>query len=103
MGLPKFSRFQFSTKTVHKGQVTWPLAELPNFLSRTLDDNEIEYYEVPPEYEMRPDSIANELYGSTELEWVLLYFNDITEVHTWPKAGDVIKYPIRSLVRNQLS
>jgi len=50
----------------------------------------------------RPDLIAYDLYGSTELDWLLIAFNDAFNVFNWPRAGDVINAPIPDIVLGEV-
>ena len=73
----------------------------PQFL-RSADESDMYAYQVNNTKEGRPDLIAEELYDAPELSWVLISFNQIRQPLNWPAAGQVIKYPSRSLVFSEL-
>ena len=54
---------------------------------------EYEIYEIPVEHEYRPDLIALTLYGTSELWWVILQYNQLDHIRDL-KVGKKIKVPI---------
>lgn len=68
-------------------------------LESRLDDEE---YEIPPEYNYRPDLLANELYGDPTLYFVFIKRNmDIMEDPVFDfTTGKIIKLPAIDAVRN---
>jgi len=65
------------------------IAYPPNFLDYDLNFKE---YEIPPENEFRPDKIADELWGSGDLDWVLSDINGFTNGISEYTAGTTIHY-----------
>jgi nucleoid-associated protein YgaU len=65
----------------------------PSVLTRTIPDDQITRYTVPKEREGRPDLIAFDAYGVSELDWLVIAFNNATQVFNWPKVGQTIKLP----------
>ena len=60
----------------------------------------IGYYKVPNNFADRPDLIANHLYNSTDLWWVIYWSNAIVDPFGRPKAGEVINIiDINSLLK----
>jgi hypothetical protein len=57
---------------------------------------------VGAQYAGRPDLIANELYGDSSLDWVLIAVNNAADALNWPSAGSTIKVPIRSIITSEL-
>ena len=45
---------------------------------------------IPPGYEHRPDKIADLFYGSPQLDWVVLWTNNIADQFEQLNAGDRI-------------
>lgn len=50
-------------------------------------------YTITPKTAGRPDTVAYDIYGTTELEWVVLQYNNIVDVSEEFVAGKVIKLP----------
>jgi hypothetical protein len=97
------SRFNDTETTVHDGAVTLGPWVMPEFLQGNLPDDQVGRYAVPPEFAGRPGSIANVLYGSSNLYWVLIAFNNPAEVLNWPRANEIIRYPLENIVMTQLT
>jgi len=70
----------------------------PKWAVKRPDEKYVHRYLVPSHQEGRPDLIAHQLYQSDSLDWVLLVFNNVSNVFGWPKSGAVIEYPDESLV-----
>jgi hypothetical protein len=49
------------------------------------------YYKVPTNFADRPDLIANDLYKSTDLWWVIYWSNEIIDPFGRPASGEIIK------------
>jgi len=64
----------------------YPVAPIYNRLLPTID-----YYKIPIKYAGRPDLIANELYRSSDLWWVIFWSNGIIDPFGKPRAGEVIR------------
>jgi hypothetical protein len=45
----------------------------------------------------RADLIANQFFGSSDLWWVILYYNKQTDIN-WPRPGDEVAIPKTGLV-----
>ncbi len=74
----------------------------PSWLITRPPSNNVKTFVVTNDLAGRPDNISNQIYGTSELEWVLISFNDITDVFGWPKAGTTIEYPTESVVIPEL-
>lgn len=93
-----FSRFKHTELLIEDGAEVFGTWNPPEYISGNIQDDKIANYKVNNTVEGRPDLISNELYGTPHFDWVLIAFNNPTEILNWPKAGLVIKYPIRSIV-----
>ena len=94
------SRFRFSTSIVTpEGKETFALTNKHFFLnSANLKDDQIISIEITPELAGKPWAIANQLYNSPVLDWVIVLFNKPLNPVNWPLIGTVIKAPIQSVV-----
>lgn len=100
--LDQFSRFQQTEQIIVDGVDTFGLWVQPSFLKkRPLEDN-IGVFRVTTATEGRPDLIANELYGTPLLDWVLISFNKVRRTLNWPRAGDSIEFPLDVVVLSEL-
>jgi hypothetical protein len=92
------SRFSKTEKVIQDGIETVGTSVQHNFLKERPDESLIKRFYVTNAVEGRPDLIAARVYGLPELDWVLIAFNKARDVLNWPRAGDVIEYPIASVV-----
>ena len=67
-------------------------------LKEKLTEENIELYEIPLNYNYRPDLIARDKYGSERLYWVLAYINNINDSPFGFYTGRVIKIPSKKRV-----
>lgn len=95
------TRFYNTENIIVDGSETLGRWSEPKFL-QSVGESDIYAYQVDNTKEGRPDLIANELYDAPELSWVLISFNQIRQPLNWPAAGQVIKYPARTLVFSEL-
>lgn len=51
---------------------------------------------------MRPDLVAQEVYGHVNLTWLVLQYNNILDVVTEFKAGTVIKLPAIHRIQSEI-
>ncbi len=96
--LEYFSRFKETSPIRFNDLDTYGAWVKPEFLVRTLNDNEISKYPVTSEYEGRPDKISHLFYSTTLLDWVIIAFNDASDTLNWPRAGTVINIPKRDSI-----
>ena len=96
------SRFVTTESIIVDGKETLGRWSEPRFLTESVPESDIYAFQVDNRYEGRPDAIANILYNSPDLAWVLIAFNQARDPMNWPRAGDVIKYPDRSIVFSEL-
>lgn len=54
-------------------------------------------------YAGRPDLIAEDYYGTTELEWLVLQYNDIIDINEEFVYGKAITIPSNARVRNSIT
>lgn len=94
------SRFRFSTSIVTpEGHETFALMSKHFFLDpANLTETQIQSVEVTPDLAGKPWAIANQLYNSPVLDWVIVLFNKPLNPVNWPPIGAVIKAPIQSVV-----
>lgn len=65
---------------------------------KSLKDVSTFVYVIPPRAEYRLDIISNDIYGTTELKWLLMYVNGIIDVSvltfgyklSYPSIQDVV-------------
>jgi len=107
--LNNLSRLLQTEQIIFQGKETFDVWQDFPWLRQRPSDDQIANYQVTSATEGRPDLIANEIYGSPILGWVLIAFaarvsNDNTakSALNWPKAGAIIEYPISSLVITSL-
>ncbi len=96
------SRYRKTDQIIVDGVETVGTWKQPNYLIERPKENFILRYYVTNAVEGRPDLIANQLYGTPTLDWVLIAFNSPTECLNWPTAGTTIEYPSQDLVLSQL-
>jgi hypothetical protein len=99
---PNSRLFDTETLIVNEEEVygRW---NMPEFLSRELNDNEYTVMTVTSELEGVPHVIAQREYGSSQLDWVLIAANNARQVFNWPRAGDVIKIPLAGIVLSEVT
>jgi len=74
----------------------------PSYLIERPDDAYISKFHVTSALEGRPDLIAYAVYKSAELDWVIIAFNNPSEILNWPKAGDMIEIVAQELIHAEL-
>ena len=93
-----YSRFSLTKKTTYDGQTTYGSWKKYSFLTNQLPEASIGVYIVDSGTAGRPDLIANSIYGTTDLDWVLLAFNNVRDTLNWPEVGELVRYPAESIV-----
>ncbi len=101
--LREFSRFSTTPTTIFDGRETYGPWVSYDFLKTRPKDDDIRVYTVTSAMEGRPDLIANAVYGTPALFWVLIAFNKAMGAINWPRSGDVIEYPSESIVIPELT
>lgn len=102
MAINEFNRFKNNDQIIYNGVTTYGLWKRPKFLSEPQDEDNIGIYQVSASVEGRPDLIAYELYGQSELYWILIDFNKVVDVFGWPLAGTTLRYPFDILIYPEL-
>lgn len=92
------SRYRRSQMVIADGVETVGTWSQPSYLKERPDSSFISTFYVTNAHEGRPDLIADRIYGSPDLDWVLIAFNAPNEILNWPTAGTTIEYPSRDLV-----
>ena len=63
-----------------------------NIIREKIISNVLSYYPYQVKFGDRPDTIADQYYGSVDYMWLILYANDIFDVYNeWPKFGSEMK------------
>ena len=96
------SRYRQTEQIVVDGKETVGYWNQPSYLSERPANAYINRLYISSALAGRPDLIANALYGSPQLDWVLIAFNNPTEPLNWPSPGTTIEYPSYDLVRSEL-
>jgi hypothetical protein len=65
-------------------------------------NDDIEIFELPLQYHKRPDLLAYDLYGRSDLMWVILQYNSIVDIEEEFIAGANLKLPSRSRVFSEI-
>lgn len=97
------SRFQLTdaiSVVTPEGNVTetFGMWVRPSFLRTRPSSELIRRMVVPASMEGRPHIIADQIYGTQLLDWVIIAFNNAYDVLNWPDAGTTIEYPEPSIV-----
>lgn len=100
--LDQFSRFRHTPLIVEDGKETYGTWVEPDFLKTRPSDDNVGFFQVTNQLEGRPDLISNQVYGTPLLDWVLIAFNKVRDPLNWPRAGDMIEYPLDTVVLPQL-
>lgn len=96
-----FSRFKNTETVLFQEEEVFGKWVPPAALA-SISDDQIKRIIVPAEREGRPDRIADDEYGSTELDWLLIAFNNARGALNWPRAGDVISIPAIDAIASDL-
>jgi len=97
-----YSRFRDTPTILQDGEEVWGTWHKQSFLTKQLPQSQQTAYRVGNDKEGRPDLIAQELYGTSKLDWLLIAHNDALDVFNWPRAGTVITAPITSVVLGEV-
>lgn len=97
-----YSRLKNTPTVRYRDQIIYGMWVRPPFLTTKLRPDQIGTLIVDNTLEGRPDKIAHYLYGSPQLDWILISFNNASDVLNWPRTNDIIKYPLDSVVIPQL-
>lgn len=93
------SRFKLSQPVVINGIETFGLLTKFPFLDpASIDDADIVKITVTPDMAGKPWAIANAIYNSPVLDWVIVLFNRPLNPVNWPPNGTVIRAPRQGLV-----
>lgn len=96
-----YSRFVNTPAVIIDGHEVYGPWHVPDSLLRPSTFSPIRY-KVPNSQAGRPDLIANQFYAASQLDWLIIAFNNATQVFNWPKAGEVINVINPSLVSSEL-
>lgn len=94
----EYSRYRYTEPVVFDDNESLGTWTQPAFLLNRPTEDQIGVFRVTSAVEGRPDLIANQLYGSPLLDWVLISFNNARTALNWPKAGEAIEYPLKIVV-----
>jgi len=97
--LDDYSRFSRTEMIIVDNNETFGVWKTYSFLKQRPRDEDIGVFQVTNDLEGRPDLISFRIYGTPLLDWVLISFNSAgRNVLNWPRAGDIIEYPVESIV-----
>lgn len=98
------SRFSESTPILNReGKETYGIAKKFNFMDRSnLSEKQIGRIVINADIAGSASKLADEVYGDINLLWVIVQFNHIENPLNWPLNGEVIEYPIASVVFSEL-
>jgi hypothetical protein len=100
------SRFRFTgTVFTDAGDETWGVMVPFSFLDRySLDPKDILRTDpITSEFAGKLDLLANKIYGSPDLDWVFVLFNNIENpLAGYPQIGTIVEYPSPALVLPQV-
>lgn len=96
------SRFTNSPDILYKGRETKGRISTYSWLVERPEPQLIRTYKVTTQTAGSPRRIASQLYGDHNLWWIITSFNNrwypdpgSLQVLNWPKAGQIIYYPVR--------
>ncbi len=97
------SRFYSLESIIINGKPTYGRASLPDALQEAnLTPGQIARMTITQQYVGRPDALANDVYGTPFLEWIIVMFNKPMNPLGWPQAGITIKLPTKDAVSRLL-
>jgi hypothetical protein len=99
MAVNRYNNTPFIIVDGNKTRGSW---SQPSWLKSRPEPKNIGRLVVSSQYEGRPDLIAKLIYNNSELDWVLLAFNNVDNPFGWPRTGLVIEYPSENLVFPEL-
>ncbi len=102
LDLPAYSRFFNTPLTKIEDKETYAVWDVPVFISNGVEADRTITLVVDPSYEGRPDLISYDYYGTVGYAWVIMAYNNVRNTLNWPKAGDVIRFPIDTEVTREL-
>ncbi len=102
MDLDEFSRFKQTPPLIYDGVATFGRWVPLSFLTTRPAEENINVFKITPALEGRPDLIANQVYNTPLLDWVLIAFNKVRNPLNWPKVGTTIEYPLDTIVLPEL-
>ena len=104
MGLELSSRSRFRTtaSVLFDGHETFGRWDPPIIAVEQLPRQQLIILKVDNAFEGRPDLISLAYYGTTLLDWLIISYNNPRDVLNWPRAGQVISFPIPQVVAVQL-
>lgn len=60
-------------------------------------------YTIESRYNIRPDLLAYDVYGSPRFTWAILQFNNILDINTEFVTGRIIKLPTPQRMKTELT
>ncbi|MDP1712442.1 MAG: hypothetical protein Q8K86_08295 [Candidatus Nanopelagicaceae bacterium] len=91
-----YGRFNTTDPVIKDNKVTYGLWSRPEFLRSQADDDV--YYIVDNTKEGRIDLIANEVYGTPHLSWIIPAAMHQIDCLNWPTTGTALRLPSPSRV-----
>lgn len=100
--MASIERYRKTPFVIMNGERTIGKWKRPSWLNKRPASADIGRIVVPSQYEGRPDLLANYLYSNSELDWVLLSFNNVDNPFGWPRTGTTVEYPSEYVVFPEL-
>lgn len=105
----QYSRLKRTEAIIVEGNETLGTWVEPSWIREKPSDDLVGVFRVTNQFEGRPDLIANQIYNTPHLAWVLIAFNARFNSDTqvaqaarralnWPRSGQTIIYPLDSIV-----
>lgn len=100
--LPSNSRFKRSDQIEKDGKTTFGKTKGFDFLDPSLVGDRTMSIIVNDRQHHNPPQIAFDVYGDSNLYWVVVLFNAPRSIFRWPEKGTEIKVPSPNLVIPEL-
>lgn len=97
------SRLADTQTILFNGVETYGRWAQQSFLTDEISEDDITYLVIDNSVAGRPDLIADNEYGDSLLDWVIIAFNKPRSTLNWPRSGDVIRLPKRRLVATEVA
>lgn len=100
--MAEFSRFKATQTITYEGSITYGVWKPLKVLQKEYDTDDYKIYQVPSNFEGRPDLISDVMFKTPFLDWVLIAYNRVKEPFGWPRSNELIKIPKSSLFLSEL-
>lgn len=59
-------------------------------------------FTITPKYKYRPDRLAYDIYGDSELQWFVMQYNNVTDLFVDFNVGKVVSLPTKTRLYTEL-